>query len=86
MSRRFSLHDVNSTGAGRIASVAARAGVPRFVHVSHLNAARDSPSRFYQAKAEGEELVHDAFPNATIIRPATMYGYEDRLLQNMAGQ
>ncbi|EIM85758.1 NADH dehydrogenase [Stereum hirsutum FP-91666 SS1] len=82
--KRFSLHDVNSTGAGRIASVAARAGVPRFVHVSHLNASRDSPSRFYQAKAEGEELVHDAFPNATIIRPATMYGYEDRLLQNMA--
>lgn len=83
--RRFSLHDVNATGAGRIASVAAKAGVPRFVHVSHLNASLNSPSRFYQAKAEGDQLVQEAFPNATIVRPATMYGYEDRLLQNMAG-
>lgn len=79
------MHDVNATGAGRIASVAAKAGVPRLVHVSHLNASSDSASRFYQSKAAGDEFVQEAFPNATIIRPAVMYGYEDRLLQNMAG-
>ena len=27
-----------------------------------------------------------AFPAATIIRPATMFGYEDKLLNNMAGK
>ena len=79
------MHDVNATGAGRIASVAAKAGVPRLVHVSHLNASSNSASRFYQSKAAGDELVQEAFPNATIVRPAIMYGYEDRLLQNMAG-
>jgi len=50
-----------------------------------LNASKASPSKFYQTKAEGEELVKAAFPGATIVRPATMFGYEDKLLTNMAG-
>ncbi|KAH9936647.1 uncharacterized protein B0H18DRAFT_974853 [Fomitopsis serialis] len=61
-----------------------QAGVPRFVHVSHLNAAHDSPSAFYKSKARGDDLVREAFPDATIVRPAIMFGYEDRLLNNMA--
>ena len=54
------------------------------MHVSHLNASANSTSSFYQSKAEGEEKVKAAFPTATIVRPASMYGYEDRLLNNMA--
>lgn len=54
------------------------------MHVSHLNAAPDSKSAFYRAKFEGEERVKEAFPEATIIRPSIMYGYEDKLLNNMA--
>lgn len=57
-----------------------------FVHVSHLNAAEHSPSKFYATKYEGELAVKDAFPDATIVRPATLFGYEDRLLTNMAGE
>lgn len=75
---------MHAKGAQRIARIASQAGVSRFVHLSHLNASHDSKSKFYRAKAEGEELVKEAFPNATVIRPAGMYGFEDKLLTNMA--
>lgn len=58
--------------------------MPRLVHVSHLNASHDSPSEFYKSKARGDDLVREAFPDATIVRPSIMFGYEDRLLNNMA--
>ncbi|KAK7056709.1 Protein-lysine N-methyltransferase efm5 [Paramarasmius palmivorus] len=80
----FTYKDVHADGAARIAKVAAQVGVPRLVHLSHLNASASSPSKFYQSKAEGEERVKEAYGNATIVRPATMYGYEDRFLNNMA--
>lgn len=77
---------MNVQGAERIAKICAEEGVPRFIQISHLNASATSQSRFYQTKAEGEERVKAAFPNATIIRPAAMYGYEDKLLNNIASE
>ncbi|KAL0581011.1 Protein-lysine N-methyltransferase efm5 [Marasmius crinis-equi] len=82
--KNFTYHQVHAEGAQRIAKIAADVGVPRFVHMSHLNASHNSASKFYASKAEGEELVKEAYNNATIVRPATMYGYEDRFLNNMA--
>lgn len=82
--RNFSYSAVHADGAERIARITAQTGVPRFVHLSHLNASRDSPSKFYQSKAEGEERVKAAFEGATIVRPSTMFGAEDKLLNNMA--
>ncbi|TBU45008.1 NADH dehydrogenase [Dichomitus squalens] len=82
--KNFTYDDVHAKGAEAIASITYQNGVDRFVHVSHLNASHDSPSAFYRSKAKGEELVKEAYPNATIVRPATMFGYEDRLLNNMA--
>jgi len=82
--KNFDYNSVQVAGAQRIANIAAQSGVSKLVHVSHLNASHNSASKFYQSKAEGEEAVKSAFPNATIIRPASMYGYEDRLLRNMA--
>lgn len=84
--RNFKFADVHVTGAERIAKVAAEIGVERFVHVSHLNASPDSTSAFYRTKFEGEERVKSAFPSATVVRPGAMYGYEDRLLNNMASK
>ena len=82
--KNFTYEDVHVTGPARIAAIAREAGVPRFVHVSHLNAAADSTSVFYRTKAEGEQAVKEAFGDATIVRPAPMYGYEDRLLNHVA--
>jgi hypothetical protein len=82
--RNFTFEDVHVKGAAMIARVASKLRVPRFVHVSHLNASRDSKSAFYRAKYQGEELVMQEFVNASIVRPAMMYGHEDKLLNNMA--
>lgn len=82
--RNFSYDDINVKAAGLIAQVAAEHGTPRLVHVSHLNASADSASEFYRSKAAGERAVRDAFPEATIVRPAGMYGHEDWLLNAMA--
>ncbi|KAF9220969.1 39kDa subunit of Ndufa9, NADH ubiquinone oxidoreductase [Gyrodon lividus] len=82
--KNFKYADVHVAGAERIAKIAAETGVQRFVHLSHLNASADSTSAFYRTRFEGEERVKDVFPNATIVRPAAMYGYEDKLLNNMA--
>ena len=84
--RNFDFHSINVAGAARIAKVAADHGIDNFIHVSHLNAAEHSPSKFYATKFEGELAVKEAFPDATIVRPAIMFGYEDRLLTNMASE
>jgi len=82
--KNFTYDAVHVQGAESIARISAQSGVPRFVHVSHLNASEDSPSAFYRTKAAGEEAVKRAFPNATIVRPGLMYGHEDKLLNSMA--
>lgn len=84
--RNFDFNSVHVEGAERIARISAESGVSRFVHVSHLNASPSSQSSFYKSKAQGEEKVKASFPNATIVRPAAMYGHEDRLLNSMAGE
>jgi NADH dehydrogenase (ubiquinone) 1 alpha subcomplex subunit 9 len=83
--RNFDFASVHVAGAERIATIAAQSGVPRLVHVSHLNASPTSKSKFYRTKAEGEDRVKAVFPKATIIRPGSLFGYEDKLLNNMAG-
>jgi len=82
--KNFNFGSVHVAGAKSIAHIAQESGVSKFIHVSHLNASLESTSEFYRSKAEGEIAVKEAFPDATIVRPATMFGYEDRLLNNMA--
>ena len=84
--RNFDFYSVNAKGPATIARISAENGVENFIHVSHLNAAPKSASKFYTTKYEGEQLVQEAFPGATIVRPATMFGHEDRLLTNMASK
>jgi hypothetical protein len=67
-----------------IAEVATHANTPRLIHVSHLNATPDSSSVYYRTKYEGEKAVRNAFPEATIVRPGPIFGYEDWLLNAAA--
>ncbi len=36
-------------------------------------------------QGKGEEVVRQIFPETTIVRPAPMFGFEDRLLNRLAG-
>jgi uncharacterized protein YbjT (DUF2867 family) len=76
----FKYGQVHEEGARVVAEACRETGVQRLVHFSALNADTASPSRFLQSKARGEEAVKEAFPSATIIRPADIYGHEDRFL------
>ena len=81
---RWSFTDVHTTFPAVLAQVCADKGVERLVHVSSMCADIAAPSAFSRSKAVGDEAVRDAFPDATIIRPATIFGDEDRFLNRVA--
>ena len=84
-SRNFSFEDVHVEGTERIAEAVAKYDIDRFIHVSTYNANKNSSSEFFRTKARGEEVVRSIFPETTIVRPAPMFGFEDRLLHRLAG-
>lgn len=80
--------DSNSIRLDSPACRAAREmGVERLIHLSAMNASPNpepkilpTGSRFLKSKYYGELAVMEEFPNATIIRPADMYGEADNFL------
>jgi NADH dehydrogenase (ubiquinone) 1 alpha subcomplex subunit 9 len=81
--RNFSFEQVHVDAARLIAKVSKQEGVDRLVHVSALNAdpSPEQQSSIYRTKGLGELAVKEEFPEAVIVRPALMYGWEDRLFQ-----
>jgi len=77
----YDFNEVHNTIPALIAEVAKEAGVKRFIHVSALSANVNSVSDFNRTKALGEISVREKFPEATIVRPAHVYGDEDKFLQ-----
>jgi NADH dehydrogenase (ubiquinone) 1 alpha subcomplex subunit 9 len=82
--KNFDLEDVHVTGTERIVEAVAKYDIDRFVQVSSHSASLDSPSEFYRTKAQGEQVARSIFPETTIVRPAPMFGFEDRLLHRLA--
>lgn len=72
----------------RLAGASAAAGVRRLVYVSVSNAAHDSSTAYFRAKAAAEDAVKAAATGATmtaaIVRPTLLYGESDILINNMA--
>lgn len=75
---------VQADGAGRVARLAAEAGVGRLVHVSAIGADADSDSLYASTKAKGEAEVLAAFPSAVILRPSIVFGPEDQFFNRFA--
>ena len=75
---------VQAEGAGRIATLAAKAGATRMVQLSAIGADPASPSLYARTKAEGEAAVRAAMPSATILRPSLVFGAEDKFFNRFA--
>ena len=75
---------VQAEGAGRVARLSAEAGVKHLVQMSAIGADPNSPAKYARSKAEGETLVRQHFPQATILRPSLVFGPEDKFFNRFA--
>lgn len=76
---------VQATAPGLIAKAAKEAGVEKMVHVSAIGADASSASTYAKTKAQGEQAVRAAFPEATILRPSIVFGPNDSFFNRFAG-
>jgi len=74
---------VQAEGAEAAAKIAA-AHHARFVQVSAIGADAASPSGYGRTKADGEQRVLEAVPDATIFRPSIMFGPDDDFFNRFA--
>ncbi|MEX2547922.1 MAG: NAD(P)H-binding protein [Chloroflexota bacterium] len=76
------------SNVARLARSAAAAGVRRLVYISVSNAAHDSSTAYFRAKAAAEDAVREAALGGAmtyaIVRPTLLYGDADILINNMA--
>ena len=75
---------IHGQGAMHVARASAMAGVRRLVHISGLGADPASDSPYVRARGIGEDLVKEAFPGATILRPSIIFGPEDAFFNRLA--
>ena len=78
------MRGVHVEGARNVAEAAPNLGVGALVQVSAIGASLQSQSAYGRTKAEGEESVRAAFPQATIVRPSLVFGPEDNLTNRFA--
>jgi uncharacterized protein YbjT (DUF2867 family) len=83
--RRASFHEIHVQGAVNCAEAAAACGVSRFVYLSALGVATDAPAWSDRTKAEGEQRVMQAFPEAISVRPSLVLGPGDHFSTEMLG-
>lgn len=75
---------VHVDGARHIAQ-AAQANGAALVHISAIGANANGDSAYARSKGAGEDAVRMACPNATILRPSTVFGREDQFVNRFAG-
>jgi uncharacterized protein YbjT (DUF2867 family) len=71
---------VHVEAAARVAKCSRGSGVQRLAHVSGIGADAQSHSSYIRSRGEGESAARAAFSDATIIRPAVMFGPDDAFL------
>uniref|UniRef100_A0A672ZMM2 NADH dehydrogenase [ubiquinone] 1 alpha subcomplex subunit 9, mitochondrial n=1 Tax=Sphaeramia orbicularis TaxID=375764 RepID=A0A672ZMM2_9TELE len=82
--RNYPFEDTFVTIPQQIAKATREAGITKLVHMSHLNADIRSQSKYLRNKAVGETAVRDEFPDAIIMKPAEIFGREDKFLNYYA--
>ena len=81
--RKNTFDAVMAEGAGRVARLAAEAGIDTMVQISAI-ADTASDSGYAQAKVDGEEAVLAHMPNAMILRPSVIFGPDDGFFNRFA--
>lgn len=76
---------IHGRGAQHVARAAAAAGARRLVHISGIGTEAGSDSPYVRARAMGERLVEEAFPEVTILRPSVVVGPGGAFLERLAG-
>ena len=75
---------LQADGAAMVAEQAAQAGIKQLIHVSAIGADAGSGAAYARTKADGENRVSAAFPEATVIRPSIVFGPEDQFFNRFA--
>jgi NADH dehydrogenase len=83
-SRQQRFEAVQGALPGRIAALAAAAGIARMVQLSAIGADAGSPSAYARSKAEGEGRVRETLPSAVVLRPSIVVGPEDNFFNRFA--
>jgi uncharacterized protein YbjT (DUF2867 family) len=71
---------VHVEAAERLARLARQSDAERIAHLSGIGSDPQSTSSYIRSRGEGEEAVRRAFPGATMIRPAVMFGPGDAFI------
>ena len=83
-SGRNTFDAIQATAPGLIAKAAKQAGATKLVHISAIGADSESGAAYARTKAQGEEAVRGAFPQATILRPSIVFGPNDAFFNRFA--
>lgn len=74
---------VQAEGTAAVANAAKAAGA-RLIQISAIGADLNSTSRYARTKAQGEQAVFEAVPDATVFRPSVMFGPDDTFFNRFA--
>jgi uncharacterized protein YbjT (DUF2867 family) len=77
--------EIHRDAAGIIAHAAHDTGAATLIHVSTTGVDAESDSQYSVTKAQGEQRVREAFPDATILRSSIVFGPEDNFFNRFAG-
>lgn len=80
----YSFEEVHRDFPAKLAQLSKQAGVKGFLQVSALSADEGSRSKWSRTRAQGELAVKEHFPEAIIVKLATVFGPEDRFLTRIA--
>jgi len=75
---------IQANGGGRVARLAAAAGIQTMVHISAIGADAKGDSAYQHTKAKGEAAVLEHMPRAIILRPSIVFGPEDQFFNRFA--
>ncbi len=81
---RQNFDNLHHKAPAKLAELASKNGVKKFVHISALGVDKATTSKYAKSKLQGENAILQAFPNATILRPSVIFGVEDNFYNQFA--